>query len=401
MHLVYFTKRPLSERDARRFGVEEALQRGHRVTVIDLNDMIFPRLADDSDPYYERIPADLHVIRRWKDFFALESMINKADLVISLVRSFGMDRRSLPTFRMLAKTATPYLILAPLVDPAFSVPHTRKSLLTRALSKLSSFQFDELAASVLSRIPLRRLGLPTARYVVYNGTASIFPNVLVGPNTAAINSHAHDYDLYLEAQAKGLPEKAQAVFLDQCIPFHPDARAKGIPLPDPAVYYRELGAVFSQIETELGLEVVIAAHPRTPPGELEAYAEGRRIIQGNSAEAVMESRLVLTHFSRSTNFAILARKPVCFLMNQWLLRWTDWMPAYIDAFCASLGTAPRFYDAKQGEGIPLQGIMDIDQAAFEAYETQFIKAPASPQRAYWDIVFDKIESDCEQRAFRQ
>jgi hypothetical protein len=391
LKLVYLLKQPLSARDAERFGILSARARGHDVTVLDLHDLIFPEVAvvrADSAPSADVIARR---ISTWREFAGCRALVADADLVVSIVRSYGMCARSLRVYRMFAETGTPYLALAPLVDPIFADRRLAKPLIKRAFDQIKRFRLQEIGASLLSRIPFKALGLPQARYFVYNGTASRGPNQMVGVGTVTIDTHAHDFDLALRARGEASALRDQAVFLDQDLPFHPDFAAAGHRPLEPTRYLAELNAAFDRIESELGLKVVVAAHPRANAERTRQAYGGRRVVFGETAQTVAESRLVLAHYSRSCNFAVILEKPLMLLVTRQICEWVPWLRGYIDNFSAALGTRPRHYD--NPAAFALDDAFAFDRDAYRNFTAKFIKAPGSPERPYWDIVFDRVEAD--------
>jgi len=102
------------------------------------------------------------------------------------------------------------------------------------------------------------------------------------------------------------------VFLDNYIAFHPDLALLGIVKRiDSASYTRRLSKVFDTVEAQHGCPVVIAAHPKAqyPTG----YFGDRRIVQGDTATLVQGCRAVLNHYSLSASYAVIFRKPICFI----------------------------------------------------------------------------------------
>ncbi len=391
LKLVYLLKQPLTARDAERFGINNASARGHQVCILDLHDLILPEAAIERSD--DAAPSDVtaRTIRSWREFADCRALIADADLVISIIRSYGMCARSLRVYRMLAETGIPYLGLAPLVDPIFADRSLAKPLVKRGFAQLKRFRMQEVGASVLSRIPFKALGLPQARYFVFNGIASRAANQMVGPDTIRIEAHAHDYDLALQAIGEAPAVFDQAVFLDQDLPFHPDFAAAGHRPLESTRYFAELNAAFDRIESELGLKIVVAAHPRANPERTRRSYGGRRVVFGETARTVAESRLVLTHYSRSSNFAVLLEKPLMLLATCQIYDWIPWLREYIGNFSAALGTRPRLYD--NPAAMTLDDAFGVDLNAYRDFTAKFIKAPGSPKRHYWDIDFDRDEAD--------
>ena len=390
-HLVYLLKQSPNERDAERFGINAALARGFHITILDLQALILPDVCALHSDWEPASGVVVRHISSWREFRSVQSIISNADLVISTVRAFGLCARSFLVFRMLARTQTPYLTFAPLVDPIFADRKLGRTFLRRAFAAVREFQLNDLAASILSRVPFSILGLSQAEYFVVNGRASLSQNQMLGSKSTVIKAHAHDYDIALNAVNKMPVERNQAVFLDQDLLFHPDFVAAGITPMEPAKYLDALNAAFEKIEKTLGLEIVIAAHPRSEPERTRRLFGSRRVVFGESARTVAESRLVLTHYSRSSNFAVLMNKPIRFLVGGELYDWISWLPSYIENLSKALGTEPLFYDDL--DNMCLDQSFVYDAAAYAKYTENFIKSPNSPRKPYWNIVLDQIEAD--------
>ncbi len=108
-------------------------------------------------------------------------------------------------------------------------------------------------------------------------------------------------------------QKKYIVFLDQYTPYHPDRVLTGIYSNDPGLYYESLLAYFQELENLTGIEVVVAAHPKSEyPNN---FFGGRRTIKNNTENLVENSSLVVAHFSTAVSFAIKYKKPLIFVSS--------------------------------------------------------------------------------------
>jgi len=109
-----------------------------------------------------------------------------------------------------------------------------------------------------------------------------------------------------------LPEK-YIVFIDQYIPFHPDRILTGIIAVNDASYYQSLFKYFSDLEKATGMEVVVAAHPKSnyPPN----FFGGRKSLTNCTEELISKSSLVLSHFSTAVCHAVKYGKPLIFITS--------------------------------------------------------------------------------------
>lgn len=80
-------------------------------------------------------------------------------------------------------------------------------------------------------------------------------------NVERLRLHSYDYESYLRVETEKVNREC-AVFLDSNVPYHPDFIVDLNLRVDAEKYYAEINAFFEKIESSLGLEVIIAAHPR-------------------------------------------------------------------------------------------------------------------------------------------
>lgn len=137
-------------------------------------------------------------------------------------------------------------------------------------------------------------------------------------NRTVVSLNHHDFDMFLEhtPQDSTIVENKYAVFLDVMLPYHPDFERLGSKALSADVYYSKLNTFFDRVETNLGIPVVIAAHPKS------AYKNefgSRQVIKGKTTSLVAGSSVVFTHHSVSMFYAVLFRKQIVLLtMNEFI-----------------------------------------------------------------------------------
>lgn len=130
-----------------------------------------------------------------------------------------------------------------------------------------------------------------------------------GKNVVSINH----FDLYrhiLTGKEKPFVKGKYAVFLDVDLVNHPDLKRHKRKTINGSIYFEKLNSFFDYIESNLGLEVVIAAHPKS---KYDKQFGNRKCIYNETSNLVVNSSLVLAHHSMSLNFAVLSSKPICLL----------------------------------------------------------------------------------------
>lgn len=125
-----------------------------------------------------------------------------------------------------------------------------------------------------------------------------------------------DWEQYMAVRDEvSEPQKPYAVFLDEYFPLHPDLRYfLGQDGSGAVEYQRSMNRFFEQVEQRYGVEVVIAAHPKSDYDE--QTFQGRRIVKYQTVSLVRDSSLVLMHSSAAFSFAVMFDKPLTLLTTR-------------------------------------------------------------------------------------
>ena len=130
--------------------------------------------------------------------------------------------------------------------------------------------------------------------------------------------------LYEEALFDPVPSPfhggSYAVYLDTAMGSHPDVLQFNVDQIPGAEYRTSLLRFFDKLERDLGLKVVIAAHPKAQY-QGDEFA-GRPIFRQQTCALVRGAQLVLSDGSTSTLYAVALHKPIIFILNDCLLRWS-------------------------------------------------------------------------------
>uniref|UniRef100_UPI0039A5B7CD hypothetical protein n=1 Tax=Ornithobacterium rhinotracheale TaxID=28251 RepID=UPI0039A5B7CD len=114
-----------------------------------------------------------------------------------------------------------------------------------------------------------------------------------------------------------LPERF-IVFVDNSMPDHPDFKAHGVKTIEAKKYYRKINAFFDKIEKSTGIEVIIAAHPKSQ--HKDEYKH-RKIYKGITAELIKSCSAVLNHYSSCIGYTTLFKKPLIYIYtDEFLIR---------------------------------------------------------------------------------
>jgi hypothetical protein len=132
-----------------------------------------------------------------------------------------------------------------------------------------------------------------------------------------VNVNTIDYDQYISSgeQIENI-ENDKIVFLDQYLPYHPDAINFRIKTVEPNRYFQELNSFFDKLESITGKSVIIAAHPKSEKYKSFNPFNGRKIFFNQSNDLVKTSSLVLTHASTAVCFPICFQKQIVLISSK-------------------------------------------------------------------------------------
>lgn len=389
--ILFFVENPWEERDHTRFGVELLERNGFEVAVYDVTPVFYPVVAAE----YQGVNPLRH--DRIRSFTTREE-------ILTAIAGLGQE-----TFVFFCLGATPekfflyqafsrhkirYGFLTTNALPG-AEPNSRRG--TRILEKLRQplMLFDIVRRRTRNYCQQAYFRLEGDRFHgaelwVGGGSESLgyypFPR---GKNTETLWGHAFDYDLFLEHRRSNEKKSRQAVFLDAYLPFHPEYMYENSSSPVMAdQYYPQLVSVFEALEEAIGLEVVIAAHPRAEYGKHPDFFKGRSVVQGKTVELVRDAQAVLLHSSTALNFAVLFRKPMIFLTINGSAG--NSMDAYAQALSSWFGKNP----VDIGQSLDLvdwKAEMMVDEERYQAYQDAFIKRTGSPELPLWQIIADRLK----------
>ncbi len=385
--IVFLVQTPFSQRDYVRNGIAYLAEQGIAVTVLDVSRLAMPRLT--SVPECFEFPGmALRIVDTPAKLAAESTTLAQAGVIVCHVGSGYVMPNSLGVLRAVARSGRPSLLTSINSQPYWR----RKSGLAdlKPGKLLDRLRTGGLTAALLNRLPMGLLGVKPFDYVVYGGRGSRAARRLVTGQTRVIAAHSMDYDVYLAERdtPRSEPERPYAVFIDQFIGYHPDD-AMGMPQPEnPKVFYVLLRRLFDRVEAELGLSVVIAAHPRADYSNKGDLFGGRQMVIGNTAALVHQSRLVLTSFSIAIGYAVLFDKPTAMIATETMLR----HPMVGDSIRLLNGEleVPLL---RVDEEYRLDEVMTHPRSRFTAYAEDWIRAAGSPEQPLWQVIVRALERD--------
>ena len=206
-------------------------------------------------------------------------------------------------------------------------------------------------------------------------------------NSKVVPINYIDYDNYLRIRddRNRLVDGDYCVYLDTNLPYDSDFKALKIKTVTPDKYYKALNRFFGLVEKKYGVEVVIAASPKSE------YAEGsfgkRRIYKYKTNELVKDCSFVIADLSTSIAYATLYKKAV-------ILYYTDEIRnlSYFEGiknFAAILDCNMYNVDSL-GDESRLE-IKPVDLKKYDDYKYAYLTSKESENRSSKDIVLDYLK----------
>jgi hypothetical protein len=386
--IVFIDEVPLSQRLYERYGIQILLDAGFLVEIWDFIPFLAPGLVD----FPVSDPLRFKGIRSFRTKREALMAIRQEPRATVFVIDIGYCFQTLQIFQALSCSNHVYGIQLLDAQPSSTEKfHDKMTFWIPIIAKSPR----EVANAVFRKIPTHWLSIQPPDFVFRGGTASIDRRYAFGKPVREICAHSLDYDLFIKERETAerdvdVPLQDYAVFLDQFLPFHPDFFYLGMPFPVKAEdYYPKLNLFFKRVEGELGLKVVVGAHPKSYYERLPDYFAGRKVIRGHTIKLVRDAKLVLVHDSAALNFVVLYHKPVLFLSYALHPGWIGRIN--IDRTASLFGKQPINLDDLPSK-IDWQGEFKVNEAAYKIYQEKFIKQSGSTDKPSWQIFADFIKS---------
>lgn len=397
-NVIYFIFSPFCRRDYDRFGIDIVKKSGFKVEIWDLTPILAEevyKITKVPDPIdYKSSNCKLFLSKA--DFHREVRKISRDSLIITM---FGIDYKTYFLFKELSRLGILYVLFHANTIPLYrstksSYSTGYKNRLVLLFNKIKAINISKFRKVIFESISKHLLKIQPPAFILAGGSQAIVNyKPPIGKNTKIIWAHTLDYDLYLsdlnKESAGEFGDKKYAVFIDGYQPFHPDyVRMNVKPPVAPENYYPALCNFFSDVEGETGLEVIIAAHPRSNYDEHPDYFRGRKTIRGKTMELIRDSKLVLMHYSTSVNFAVLYNKPVIFFTTNEMEKFS--MDAnYIRAYSSELDKS--FINISRSYKVNWERELKIDPKVYNCYKERYIKRKNTEDKFFWQIVADEIK----------
>jgi len=383
--IIFLVVSPFNLRDYQRFGIEILQQNEFKVEVWDITPNLLPIFYNSYTPPDSFDYEGLTLFSKKLELYNKIAVLKNSDFVVNII---PYNLKSLWIYRTLSKSEADYAVFMANAIPSINNGKLKVSIYLRKIKKLFKLSPKKIWGLLLSRIPFRWFYVKSAKICLAGGEKCLKYHYPTDANTEVLWAHTLDYDLYLKEKNNPVSERLIAVFIDEYLPFHPDYIVAGIkPRVAPDRYYFLLNNFFKLIENKLGLEVIIAAHPRSNYESRFDYFKERKCIKGQSVKLIRESKLVLSHGSTALSFANLFYKPVTFLTSSGL----DKSPEgpFIKEMAKRFGKRPIFID--KDNDIDWEFELTVSKNHYNNYRRDYIKTKHSKDLPFWQIVANRLK----------
>ena len=403
--VAFLVLRPVSQLEFDRWGIEYLNRLNINTFILDLT-----YLLNNEDAACEVVKSvdkpiqnkNLYVVRSYEQLECLIKKLRQDTLFIDYISAVSpITIKTARVFRVLKKCKAAYGFIS---DGALPVGTTevlsnlssirRTSYLIKESFKNPKRLINFLTNQIIKVLVRYRLVFPVPR-VIFGGNSPVLERFIIDralPKNIVVPINSHDFSVYKEYldRVDGVPADSSGtcVFLDEALTHHSDFAILGIESANAEIYYRDMNSLFSRIERETKLEVVIAAHPRSRYDEGLNPFDGRKIIKGRTVDLVAESQLVVMHMSTSVSYAILFEKPVIVVRIPGVSQ-DSVLNIQVKTMAESIGSIEIDFGEYISKNIP--ATRDIDKNKYEEYKERYLVNKNAENYSTSNIVASKIQ----------
>lgn len=383
--IIFLVTSPFNLRDYQRFGIEIFQQNNFKVEVWDITLILHPVFYNSYTPPDQFDYKGLTLFYERLELHNKISVLKNSDFVINII---PYNFKSLWIYRILSKSGADYAVFMANAVPSINHGKLKLLIYLKKSTKLFLLSPKKVWEIFFPRLPFRWFGVKSAKICLAGGEKCLVYPYPTDVNTEVLWAHTLDYDLYLKERNNLSIERPVVVFIDEYLPFHPDYIYMGVKPPvAPNRYYLQLNNFFKLIEDQLGLEVIIAAHPCSHYESHTDYFEGRKWIRGQTIKLVKDSKLVLSHGSTALSFANLFCKPVTFLTSSEYYKSPE--GPFIREMAKRFGKKPIIID--KDNDIDWEFELTVSKNHYNNYRHDYIKTKHSEDLPFWQIVANRLK----------
>ncbi|NRS90162.1 hypothetical protein HNQ02_003099 [Flavobacterium sp. 7E] len=314
--VVYIRYFPLTKAIYIDLYFNQLLQNNIKVEYLDITDLFYPdRISAEKFDFLGTI--------KLSTYKQISSYLENQDIENTLFISImTFEWRVFRLFRLFTKFNLKLGVFARGVFPN-STDESKKSKFFKTIKRISFERVIGFCQNKFSVYAKKTEFIKSYDYIFKAGEYGYWGlgigSEIDNQSANIIEVNTVDYDQFLvHKKAPTAVADEYIVFLDQYLPYHPDASYFKIKTVDPIPYFKEVNGFFAKLELATGKKVIIAAHPKA-----ERYKEfnpynNREIFFNQSNDLVKGASLVLTHASTAVCFPICYEKKIVLLGSDYL-----------------------------------------------------------------------------------
>jgi hypothetical protein len=381
---------PVTPRLFQDFFVEKLISEDIDVMFYDLTPIFHPKLKISG----ELKSASVAKFCTLKDF---ECRISTDDVKCTLyIPYFIYEYKVLSIYKILTKLKCKTAFMGRGMLASTTLNETYFQSAIRKFKSLLNWQFLVRSFAKIYSIELKKRGYVNSFDYIFNaGTHGHFTcGTPFEINTAQIVPfNSTDYTRYLKSlnSSYKLDKVKYAVFIDEYLPYHPDVDMLGVKTVTPDDYYSSLNHFFSKLELELGLTIVVAAHPKSNYS-VNPY-EGRLLIKDHTEDLIRDCEFVIDHFSSAISYAVLNYKPILLIYTNGIQNVFPNLVEYARQLSSILQLS--MVNVDDNVDVDISSSLKVDREKYTKYKYDYLTA-GEAESAYDEdlfLQFLKTEAD--------
>ena len=362
IRIVYVVENIFTKRDYDRFYINELIENGFEVLIVDVTELIYGEVGDSLN--IKSIDTNYAKCKSIKEFCEILKQF-KPNFSVNLVHR--------------AKNKYLYRFFI--------------ALYLNRKSKLIEHYCENLPLN-LSFLSIKRV----LKKILFSPWLLIRPSYSIVTNQNSIKFasgkliklHENDYDLYLKSSRKSKKNTSipYLLFLDEGGAFHPDFIYQKVKCPlTPEIYYPEINRSLFNLAENLKLQPLVQLHPRVNGDNIKKYFQVG-ISNESTIDAIRDASLIVAHSSTAIQMAVLFQKPIILLKTTQLLEYKS-SKLLIKNFTKLL-MCPCIWsnDANQILSIP-----NVHINSYLLYKNEYIKIQNTPNEFNSQVLIDFLTNE--------
>lgn len=308
MKIIILDHEPFSTRKNNHFFIQEFRNKGIEVEFWSLWKLLS---YSKKLSYTTALEGDkVYYIKTKKEFFHKLSLLNPNETFI--FTEFWFNSQTLFIFKLLIRFSFSWGRLEYYNNPTVNFYQlTEKPAPISKVAKFRSLMSRLFMSGYVSFHYLKKFNKPYFLKLMTSDISFITGSYLHNftPSKKFVSIDYFDVAIYHEELLKKpILDYPYIVFADIFLGKHPDLQIHhGTSYMDIDQYHDKLNNFFSTLEEKLKMPVVIAAHPKS---SYTHEFKGRLVIKNETANLIINSKLVIQHASLSISYALLGKKKI-------------------------------------------------------------------------------------------